>query len=285
MRHMSMLARILGMFVVTVMLPSALYAQRASIAGVVRDTSGAVLPGVIVEAASPALIEKVRLAITDGSGQYRIIDLRPGTYSVTFTLPGFATVVREGIELSGTFVANIDADLSVGGLEETITVTGEAPVVDVTSTVQQVALDREIVRDLPTARQHYSVAVLIPGVVVDDPDVGGANPISTTNITIHGSRTQDGRVAVDGITVGQRGPAGANMTMYVMNVGSVQETVINTAGGLGETETGGVIINMVPRKGGNTMRGSFFVNYASSAMQGTISTTRCGRRGWTRRTS
>jgi hypothetical protein len=103
-------------------MPVAAWAQ-AGIAGVVRDTSGAVLPGVTIEAASPALIEKVRTAITDGSGQYRIIDLRPGTYSVTFTLPGFRNVRREGVELSGNFVANVNADMALGGLEETVTVT------------------------------------------------------------------------------------------------------------------------------------------------------------------
>src|SRR5262245_23922946 len=100
------------------------YAQ-ASIAGVVNDTSGAVLPGVTVEAASPALIERVRSAVTDGAGQYRIVDLRPGTYTVTFTLPGFSTVRREGIELAGSFTATVDVQLNVGGLEETLTVTGE----------------------------------------------------------------------------------------------------------------------------------------------------------------
>src|SRR5919197_796191 len=108
-------------------LPSIAYAQ-ASITGVVRDTSGAVLPGVTVEAASPALIEKVRSVVTDGTGQYRIENLRPGVYSVTFTLPGFATSRREGIELTGTFVATINGDMRVGALEETITVSGETPI-------------------------------------------------------------------------------------------------------------------------------------------------------------
>ena len=114
---------------VVVLAPSTVLAQ-ASITGAVKDGSGAVLPGVTVEASSPALIEKVRSAVTDGSGQYRIEDLRPGTYMVTFRLPGFSTVQREGIELTGTFAARIDAELKVGALEETITVSGETPVVD-----------------------------------------------------------------------------------------------------------------------------------------------------------
>src|ERR1044072_2444286 len=110
---------------------------QGSITGVVRDASGAVLPGVTVEAASPALIEKVRSAVTDGSGQYRIVDLRPGEYSVTFSLTGFSTVKRDGIELTGAITATINADLKVGNLNETITVTGETPIVDVQSVRRQ----------------------------------------------------------------------------------------------------------------------------------------------------
>ena len=124
--------RVLFAVVTLVMVPASLRAQGA-ITGVVKDASGAVLPGVTVEAASPVLIEKVRSVVSDDTGQYRIVDLRPGTYSVTFTLPGFSTVKREGIELSGTFVATINADLKVGALAETITVTGETPIVDVQS--------------------------------------------------------------------------------------------------------------------------------------------------------
>ena len=130
------------------LLPAAAYAQ-AAITGVVRDTSGGVLPGVTVEAASPVLIEKVRSVVSDDSGQYRIVDLRPGTYSVTFTLPGFSTVRREGIELSGTFVATVNGDLKVGALEETITVTGETPIVDVQSAKVQQTVSKDI---LPPSR-------------------------------------------------------------------------------------------------------------------------------------
>ena len=119
-----------GIFVCLVLLPALAFAQ-ASITGVVKDSSGAVLPGVTVEAASPVLIEKTRSTVTDGSGLYRILDLRPGTYTVTFSLPGFSTVKREDIELSGSFIASINADLKVGGVAETITVSGETPIVDV----------------------------------------------------------------------------------------------------------------------------------------------------------
>src|SRR5438105_1052012 len=140
---MRTLTRLLFGVACVVLLPSSAYAQ-ASITGIVKDTSGAVLPGVTVEASSPVLIEKVRSAVTDGSGQYRIVDLLPGTYAVVFTLTGFSTVRREGVELTGSFAASINADLKVGSLEETITVTGETPVVDVQNTLRQPVLSKEL---------------------------------------------------------------------------------------------------------------------------------------------
>jgi hypothetical protein len=263
--------RILSVCALAMLIHGMAYAQ-ASIGGVVRDASGAVLPGVTVEAASPALIEKVRTVVTDGAGLYNIIDLRAGTYTVTFTLTGFNTVRREGIELEGNFAATVNVDLRVGAIEETITVTGQAPVVDVQSTREQVVVNRELIRDIPTTRQYYSAAALIPGVVISGaPDVGGSSQPAVPDFTIHGARTGDGRLTVDGISVAQRGGAGdsgANRSMYVLNVGSVQETTVSTSGGLGESETAGILINMVPREGGNTHRGSFFAAFANGAMQG-----------------
>src|SRR6187402_302390 len=126
------------------LVPALAHAQ-ASITGVVRDPSGAVLPGVTVEASSPALIEKVRSVVTDSTGQYRVVDLRPGVYAVTFMLPGFRMVKREGVELTGSGTITVNADLQVGTLEETITVTGESPVVDTQSSTRQAVLDGDLV--------------------------------------------------------------------------------------------------------------------------------------------
>ena len=149
---MRVLSKVLFVLTWLLIVPASAFAQ-ASITGVVKDASGGVLPGVTVEAASPVLIEKVRSAVTDGSGQYRIVDLRPGVYSVTFTLTGFSAVKREGIELSGSFVASVNADLKVGGVQETITVTGASPVVDMqTSTSREQVLSNEFVRSLPASR-------------------------------------------------------------------------------------------------------------------------------------
>src|SRR6185295_2803219 len=152
-------------FAYVLLAPSAAWAQ-ASIAGVVKDTSGAVLPGVTVEASSPALIEKVRVAVTDGSGQYRIVSLVPGLYTVTFTLTGFQTFRREGIELSGSFVASVTAEMKVGTLAETITVTGETPLVDVQSATVQKVVSKEVVDAIPTGRLGINLAALTPGIIL-----------------------------------------------------------------------------------------------------------------------
>src|SRR5687767_4610349 len=147
-----------------VLLPSAVFAQ-ASITGVVKDSSGAVLPGVTVEAASPALIEKVRTAVTDASGTYRLVDLRSGTYTVTFTLAGFSVIKRDNIELAGSFNATINAELPVGAIEETITVTGESPIVDVQSVRRQMVLDNDVISAIPSSRSYNNLIQLIPNSV------------------------------------------------------------------------------------------------------------------------
>src|SRR5262245_32865468 len=137
-------ARASGLALLFALIPVLGFAQNTGIAGVVKDTSGAVLPGVTVEAASPVLIEKVRNTVTDDQGLFQIVDLRPGTYTVTFTLPGFTTVKREGIDLSASFTATVNAELKVGAVEETIVVKGESPTVDIRNVVQQRVLNEEV---------------------------------------------------------------------------------------------------------------------------------------------
>jgi hypothetical protein len=262
----------------TLMVPAAVYAQ-ATITGVVRDGSGAVLPGVTVEAASPALIEKIRTAITDGSGQYRIVDLRPGGYAVTFSLPGFRTVRREGIELSGSFVASINAALDVGGLEETVTVTGESPLVDVQSAQQQNVLDKEIIEAVPSGRTHFSLATLTPALNTNNPaDTGGSNSINLTFLTSHGSRVTDQRVTVDGLSTNSA-EGGGQYSAYTPNISSSQEMAINYAGGTAEMETGGVQVNVIPREGGNRFTGTMFAGGTWSGLQGNNFTDDLRQRG------
>ena len=155
------------------LVPAVAHAQPASqFTGVVTDNTGGILPGVTVEAASPALIEGSRVAISDGAGRYLLVDLRPGVYTITFTLPGFSTVLVEEQELPAGFTATVDAVLSVGALEETVTVSGEAPVVDVQAISQAEVLDREVLDAIPTGRNLQSTAQLIPGVKMNRPEVG-----------------------------------------------------------------------------------------------------------------
>ena len=255
--------RLLRVIVLTsvALMPAAAFAQ-ASIVGTVRDASGAVLPGVTVEASSPALIEKTRTVITNGVGQYSIEDLRPGTYTVTFSLQGFTSVKREGIELSGTFVAPVNADLRVGGVAETITVSGEAPVVDVTSARTQQTIDGKTVAEIPTSRLYSSFTQLVPALNVQGNDVGGSQGNVFSVFQIHGGRRNEGQVLVDGMSGGYQG---MGVSGYAPEVGNAQEIVFSLSGGLGEATTGGPQLNIIGRQGGNSFAGSFFVNGSGSA--------------------
>ena len=167
-----------------ILLPALAFAQ-ASITGIVKDTSGAVLPGVTVEAASPVLIERVRAATTDGTGQFRIVDLRPGTYVVTFTLTGFMTLKREGIELTGSFTASVNADLKVGSLEESVTVTGESPVVDTQSVRRQMTVAGDLLADVPTARSWYATVKPAPDTSSANSSSGGCTVDSSSPTSSH----------------------------------------------------------------------------------------------------
>jgi hypothetical protein len=247
-----------------VLLPTAALAQ-ATIAGIVKDASGAVLPGVTVEGASPALIEKVRTVVTDGTGQYRIEDLRPGTYTVTFTLQGFSTFKREGIELTGSFTATVNADLKVGALSETITVTGETPVVDVKSAEREETLSTDTVRAIPTVRSYNAMVVLVPGVVTNLNDV--ATGTATTQYPIYGGRLNEGRLSIDGLYVGNP-PGGNQPPGYSADIGNAQEITYSTSGGLGESETGGLTMNVVGKTGGNIFSGATFLSFTGASLQG-----------------
>ncbi|MBI4885604.1 MAG: TonB-dependent receptor [Acidobacteria bacterium] len=239
-------------------------ADSASIAGVVRDASGGVLPGVTVEAASPALIDKVRTAVSDGQGLFRIVDLRPGVYSVTFTLPGFSTLKRDGLELTTGFTANINAELRVGTVEETVTVTGESPVVDISNVRQQTTLERQTLDALPTTGRLAMYAQIIPGATYGSAvwqSVGGLDERGN-QFGIHGSRSDDNAPVMDGIV--QRLQGGA---IFVFNNLTFQEVVVETGGLSAERGTGGVQMNIIPKDGGNTFSGSFSTSHSSPSLQ------------------
>jgi hypothetical protein len=269
---MRVFVKFAAVLAVAVLLPTAAFAQ-ASLAGVVKDTSGGVLPGVTVEAASPVLIEKVRSAITDGSGQFQIIDLRPGTYAVTFTLPGFNTVKRDGIVLAGAGTTTVNADMRVGALEETVTVTGEAPVVDVQNTTRQQVLNTETINQIPTGRNYQNLGILIAGVTTVNnsqtrqQDVGGALGDNMAYLMIHGSRPQDMRVMQNGVVTATQ-QAGGAIGGSTPNVAAAAEVTIDTASVSAELSTGGPRVNFIPRDGGNDFRGFFFGSFMNDSLQG-----------------
>lgn len=263
-------ALFVGVVLSLLLAPGAAFAQITGIAGVVRDTSGAVMPGVTVEAASPVLIEKVRTATTDSQGVYQIVDLRPGLYTVTFTLAGFSTVAREGIELAGSFTATVNAEMRVGAVEETITVSGASPTVDVKNVIQQKVLGDEIREDLPTARNVHNMAQLLPGTVMNSgtgrpssQDVGGLSGDRGV-VMIHGSRAQDFIISIDGSMLNY---GTATSQAQAFNPAEGQEYIYETAALSAESQSGGVRANVIPKEGGNRFTAFFLGSYAGSDFQ------------------
>ena len=251
--------------------PAVVWAQ-AAIAGTVKDTSDALLPGVTVEAASPALIEKVRTAVTDGTGQYRIENLRPGQYTVTFTLPGFTTVRREGIELTGSFVASVNAELRVGAVAETVVVSGESPIVDVQSSQRTTVLTHETINAIPTAGSYNALLVLVPGLLGGQQDVS-TGPCNSCTFSAHGTllslggnrANTDARLLVDGISIAVPQAGGTN---YLTDTKNAQEVTFTVSGSMGEVESGGPVMNIIPRSGGNTLSGNGSVGWTNGDLQG-----------------
>src|SRR5262245_22830778 len=252
-------------------LPLTVSAQSA-IAGMVRDTTGAVLPGVTVEASSPALIEKTRSVVSDSAGQYKIIDLRPGLYTVTFTLTGFNTVRREGIEVVTETTAQVNGELRVGSIEETITVSGESPVVDIQSaSASRTVMSRDVMDAMPTARNIGAIGILIPGTGLQAGgggflayDVGGTGLLQQSPLSYHGSN--DSVMAVDGMRMNNLCGSGQFSAMYWSDA-MFTEISYATGADSAEMGQGGLRINMIPKDGGNAFRGTLFGNWANHPMQ------------------
>ena len=256
-----------------VLLPGSAHAQSA-IAGVVRDTSGAVMPGVTVEATSPALIEKVRTVVTDAEGLYRVIDLRPGTYTVTFTLPGFSTVRREGIVLETNFTANVNVDLRVGTLEETVTVSGQTPVVDISSAQQGAVLTKELLETLPSSRTWGTNTVPAITRVVD---VGGSSATGGLNLKVFGSNDAWNEILVDGMSM----VAAAGYPGVYYNFDTLEEVLYQVGGGTAEASSSGVIVNMIPRQGGNDITGDITTVFSDRHFASSNYTDELRKRGLT----
>jgi len=241
--------------------PNVVLAQ-AAIAGSVTDASGGLMPGVTVATESPVLIESVRTTVTDGNGRYRIGDLRPGTYRVRFSLPGWQPVEVGGITLTGVLTVTADAVLTPGG--ETSHVTVFARPIDVRGTSREMSLSGDTVGRLPTARTYNALLVLVPGVVTNSNDV--VLEPAATSFPIHGGRAAEGRILLDGITIGSP-PSGNSATSYATVVPYAQEIVITTSSVSGESETGGLVMRLIPRTGGNRTSGSLFASGSGSRLQ------------------
>ena len=261
-------ARALLLFVLAVFVFPPTAQAQTILAGTVTDSSGAVLPGVTVEASSPALIEKVRTATTDTNGQYRLVDLRPGLYRVTFTLPGFTTVIRESVEVSGNQTISIGAEMRVGGVQESITVTGETPIVDVQSTRRVATIDNSVVSTIPVARGYGNLLATVPGIQI----AGAGGTTSATGIapsffTANGGRSNEGRIQIAGMNVGSAFNGGG-VAAFAYPVAESQEIQVTVSGGLGEADTGGPAMNIIPREGGNRYAGTVFLSEAGEWSQG-----------------
>src|SRR5213083_242818 len=250
-----------------------------TIAGAVKDASGAVLPGVTVEAASPALIERVRTATTGGTGLYRIVNLPPGLYTVTFTLPGFNQIRREAVQVAAGFSATIDAEMRVGAVEETITVTGESPVVDLQSAAQTRSLSAEVFKQLPSSGSWLQLAALMPAVRASIQDVGGILGDQTgAQVSAHGSRDQDGVSKIDGLRIGNMYQS-SNLTNMSLSPLLFEQVDVQLSGQMAESGTNGVIMNAIPKSGGNTFSGSALANGSAPSLQGNNVTDRLQARG------
>ncbi len=238
---------------------------QSSITGVVRDSSGAVLPGVTIEASSPALIEQVRSVTSDGQGLYRVVDLRPGPYAVTFTLPGFTTVKRTGIELRAEFTATVDVELQLGNVAETITVSGEAPLVDTRSARAQTQYESETLQSLPGNGRLSTLIAVLPGAVLNnegDRASGALSDRSQTRFAIHGA--PNAQPVIDGMNTEM---AAANTGVFVFNGVTFQEVVAETTGIGADRDTGGVQLNMIPKDGGNIFSGTATFAYTGPDLQ------------------
>ena len=248
--------------------PGVAAAQESRIAGLVTDATGAVLPGVTVEAASPVLIEGSRTAVSDAAGRYAIVQLRPGTYTVSFTLPGFSTVKRDGVELTTNFTANINAEMRVGALEETITVSGSSPVVDVQNVVRSTVINADAINSLPTNKSWHGLGVITVGINSRTIDVGGAAGEQQNHLTAHGSVVTDFVVQLEGMNASNFAQGSYSNSSIQATDASTEELVYEIGAISADVAGGGVRINIIPKQGGNRFSGSAFLNGAAESWQG-----------------
>ena len=250
-----------------------------SIAGSVRDASGAVLPGVTVEAASPALIEKVRSAVTDGSGQYTIVNLPPGTYSVSFTLPGFSTVKREALLVSSTSRRTSTPRCASARWRRRSLSPARAPIVDLQSSATTRQVTDQAFKELPSGGSWIQMAALMPAVRASNVDVGGVLGDQTgAAVSANGSRSADGVSMIDGLRIGNM-YISSNLTNMSLSPLLFDQVDVQLSGQQAETGTNGVIMNAIPKSGGNRFSGSALASGSGPSLQGDNITSRLTDRG------
>ena len=252
----------LAFLIVQMALPVTAWAQ-AAIVGSVKDPAGAPLPGVTIEAISPALIEGSRVTVTDASGRYRMENLRPGIYRVRFAMDGWSPTERSGIEVTGASAVTVDATF-VLSVNQSVRVVSEPAVIDVRSGRHETTLSSDLIRSIATARSYNALLGLVPGVLTSSNDI--VIGTATTSFPIHGGRIYEGRLLLDGLAVGSSA-SGNSATSYVVDVGTAQEVTFLTAGASGEVETAGLVMSIVPKSGSNTVHGSTFVAGTGAGFQ------------------
>ena len=261
---MTLTRRVLWLACVALLVATFAHAQvqTGSITGVVSDTTGAILPGATVSLSGEKLIGGTQSRTTDPTGAYRFDRLPPGSYNLKFEMPGFKTVRREGIVVNASFVATVSPKLEVGEMNETVSVTGESPTVDIRSNVQQTAMGQEILEGVPTGRDPWSLAKIIPGVQISTYDVGGTQSYQQSSLSAHGSNTSDVNYNIDGSTVNWPG-GGGGATMLYYDQGMFEEVNYTTSAVPAEVMVGGVSINMVTKEAGNKWRGNAKYYYSN----------------------
>ena len=239
--------------------------QTGSIAGTITDSSNGVLPGVTATLTGERLIGGAATQVTDATGAYRFDRLPPGAYVVKFELQGFKSITRDDIRISASFTATVNAKLEVGNMTESITVTGESPTVDTRSNLQQTVMNQDILEGVPSGRDPWSIAKIIPGVQVSTYDVGGTQSIQQSSLSSHGSSTNDVSYNIDGATVNWPG-GGGGATMLYYDQGMFEEVNYMTSAIPAEVMVGGVSINMVTKDAGNKWRGDTRYNFSTGCL-------------------
>jgi len=267
---------VFALLAILLMFSPAAHAQYGSIAGVARDSSGAVMAGVTVQAASPVMIEGSRTVSTGGDGRYALVDLPPGSYSVTFTMPGFSTL-KQQVEVAVNTTVPVDADMKVGSVGETVNVEALVQTVDIQNVAHPQDLTRSDIDEVPSARNMQSVASYTPGIHLNTPDVGGSMQVQQTYIAVHGNPSPRTTYLLDGLLINTTQGDGQIQTYVDNEIFSESTQQANNVPV--EVSAGGAYVNMIPKDGGNQLHADLFLGWVNESFVGTNTTAALVARG------